>query len=450
MKLFPEYLNLALYRCLSGEVILQYSDEFTNQINQIYFLGRESEGTGTRDREAGESFAYLFSRLTLSNVRQISVTCPDECSWQCQPTVTPNQCASSIVVSGKMMITVVQAKLASMIIIGVGSFVVGLAPACFVSRVRYLQQRLFLSCTLCFGAGVLLATSILHMLPETRESMPKYAELLFASGFLLLYLIDEIVHYFWNSDYQHQPNRSAANGNNQSEWNQSHNVSYAGSSRTVRVDVNSETPYPTSLMSGNGKGNNWNSTGYGAVQYAPSAPIGFNSEETFLCHGNHSEPCPDSNASLMGLLLALTVHAVLEGLAVGLQKYTSEVFLLVGAVASHKFVVGFCLGLELAGANSVFFKILLATLVFSGGSVIGIGIGMITFRMTNQWTEVVVPILQGLAGGTLLYVTVSEILPRERARWHRSPRRVAGILQLLSVVVGFVIIFLLNKYVTES
>lgn len=87
-----------------------------------------------------------------------------------------------------------------MIIIGVGSFVVGIAPTCFVSRVRYLQQKLLLSCTLCFGGGVLFATSILHMLPEIRESMINYAELLFSCGFLLLYLIDECVHYFWGSN----------------------------------------------------------------------------------------------------------------------------------------------------------------------------------------------------------------------------------------------------------
>ena len=68
------------------------------------------------------------------------------------------------------------------------------------------------------------------------------------------------------------------------------------------------------------------------------------------------------NTNIMGLLLALTVHAVLEGLAVGLQKATSEVFLLVGAVASHKFVVGFCLGLELAGANSTLFRLVIAIL----------------------------------------------------------------------------------------
>lgn len=65
--------------------------------------------------------------------------------------------------------------------------------------------------------------------------------------------------------------------------------------------------------------------------------------------------------------------------------------------------------------------------------------------MKNDWTEIVVPILQGLAGGTLLYVTVCEIMPRERAKWHR--RRSAGVLQLFSMILGFVIIYLLNNYV---
>ncbi|CAK9810395.1 Zinc transporter ZIP3 [Anthophora quadrimaculata] len=329
-----------------------------------------------------------------------------------------------------MMVTVVQAKLASMIIIGVGSFVVGIAPACFVSRVRYLQQKLLLSCTLCFGGGVIFATSILHMLPETRESMSKYAELLFACGFFLLYLVDECVHYFWGNDDHHMlhPHRYDS-------WNNEN-----------QLDCCRNHTHQTNLA-GNGT-NIWKNTGYGAVQYSPSAPARYDGEETFLCHGNHSEPCADSNTSLMGLLLALTVHSILEGLAVGLQKATSEVFLFVGAVASHKFVVGFCLGLELAGANSTLLRLIIAIFVFSAGSAVGIGVGMLTFRMDKEWTNVLIPILQGLAGGTLLYVTVSEILPRERARWHRKSQRSAGVLQLFSAILGFIVIFLLNNYVS--
>jgi zinc transporter 1/2/3 len=95
-----------------------------------------------------------------------------------------------------MFANAIQAKLVSMLLIGAGSFVVGVAPACFVSRAQYLQQKLLLSCALCFGGGVLLATATLHVLPEVREGLPDYAELVFSCGFLALYLVEECVHYF--------------------------------------------------------------------------------------------------------------------------------------------------------------------------------------------------------------------------------------------------------------
>ncbi|XP_076656469.1 zinc/iron regulated transporter-related protein 88E [Halictus rubicundus] len=357
-----------------------------------------------------------------------------------------------------MTITVVQAKLASMIAIGVGSFVVGVAPVCFVSRVRELQQRLLLSCTLCFGGGVLLATCILHMLPESRELMPDYADLIFACGFLLLYLIDETIHYVWGSGIDHGPeptNRETEGRYGASRIDHcrshSHQANYSTSGQSVScvypTEVNLRTGYQANPY-GNGTIGGWKNSTYGAVQCAPGAPAScFHEEETLLCHGNHSEPCPNSNTSLVGLLLALTVHSMLEGQAIGLQKTTSEVLLLVGAVASHKFVVGFCLGLELAGASSSVFRLVLAIFTFSAGSAVGIGTGMLMLKMKNEWLKVFLPILQGLAGGSLLFVTVSEILPRERARWHKSSRRSAGIMQFISVVLGFVIIYVINNYV---
>lgn len=53
--------------------------------------------------------------------------------------------------------------------------------------------------------------------------------------------------------------------------------------------------------------------------------------------------------------------------------------------------------------------------------------------------------LQALAAGTLLYVTVSEVLPRERARWHER-KRGAGMAQFLAVTGGFAIMYLLTMY----
>lgn len=69
--------------------------------------------------------------------------------------------------------------------------------------------------------------------------------------------------------------------------------------------------------------------------------------------------------------------------------------------------------------------------------------------MENSWAAVLIPVLQGVAGGTLLYVTVSEVLPRERARWHRNIRRSAGLVQFFSVLLGFSLVYCLNKYLRE-
>lgn len=60
-----------------------------------------------------------------------------------------------------------------------------------------------------------------------------------------------------------------------------------------------------------------------------------------------------------------------------------------------------------------------------------------------------VAVLQAVAGGTLLYVTVCEILPREKSRWHMSDRRYAGFLQCLAVVLGFGTMTLLTEYLCK-
>lgn len=70
-------------------------------------------------------------------------------------------------------------------------------------------------------------------------------------------------------------------------------------------------------------------------------------------------------------------------------------------------------------------------------------------QLQHPLTESATPVLQGIAGGTLLYVTVSEVLPREKARWHRSPRRTAGVAQFFAVFVGFIFIYLLSKFISE-
>lgn len=125
--------------------------------------------------------------------------------------------------------------------------------------------------------------------------------------------------------------------------------------------------------------------------------------------------------------------------------------MLLGAVSSHKLVVSFCLGVEIASNSQSFLTHFVSITIFSTGSVIGILIGMGVTQIPEGVSSLVFPILQGLAAGTLLYVTVSEVIPRERARWHKQHRhRIAGICQLISVIVGFTIMSIFTLWLTNE
>ena len=45
-------------------------------------------------------------------------------------------------------------------------------------------------------------------------------------------------------------------------------------------------------------------------------------------------------------MLAISLHAVFEGIAMGLNLNASVVWYLCFAVAAHKFIISFCVGLQ--------------------------------------------------------------------------------------------------------
>ena len=95
--------------------------------------------------------------------------------------------------------------------------------------------------------------------------------------------------------------------------------------------------------------------------------------------------------------------------------------------------MAFCVGLELYIAKTRLAIYATYLIVFSIMSPIGIGIGIaITISSNNEIAYYLsVAILQALAGGTILYVVVFEVLERERSK------SVSGIAQLMFVIIGF-------------
>jgi len=312
-------------------------------------------------------------------------------------------------------------KVVVMVILAVVSFALGLAA---VGIRRLLGQTavdkakrsqiISTSCLLCFGAGVLLSTSLLHMLPEVREGLAVaqenlgiewLGELVICSGFFLIYLVEEVVDQVLHlsKDTQHV------------------HKSLSLSRRTSSVANNEK-----------------NSDAHNDMEMQPGA----GSMKTTSKGHSHNHIALVSNASSVRdffTVLALSFHAVFEGLAVGLEESSPDVWTMFGAIATHKFIITFCVSMELlqAGVSRVGFTLFLVT--FSLMSSIGIGIGAAISELTDSATEVN-SVLQGLAAGTLIYVVMFEVLQREREK------DVGGLLQLFATMIGFVVMLIVQLY----
>lgn len=169
-------------------------------------------------------------------------------------------------------------------------------------------------------------------------------------------------------------------------------------------------------------------------------------------HGHsHALPIPHTEdedmlvSSLRGLLivLALSIHELFEGFAVGLQKTSSGVYYMFAAVSAHKFVISFCIGVELMVQRTKLWLAFVYVFVYSFVSAFGILIGgILTTGSMGDRLQVPNVILQGFATGTLLYVIFFEVLSKDRS----------GMLPYLSVFSGFMIMFGLQYIagITES
>ncbi|XP_038122368.1 zinc transporter ZIP2 [Culex quinquefasciatus] len=300
-------------------------------------------------------------------------------------------------------------KLLALVVLGVGSLASGAAPL-------YLDQRqarartarnstLLITVLLCFGAGVLLATALVHMLSDVRLYLPRYAEVIFCGGFFLIYVIEELVQ-LWRTGVN-QPKVLTNGGEAADCCSSGDSISLENKLSTLKTSTQSETQ-PTPLQPQSG---------------------------TF------------------SLLLALCVHSLLEGLAIGVQSSAPKVLLLLGAISAHKFVVAFCLGVEICSQNhpqTSRTSNLVQIVIFSLGSVLGIAIGMALDRLDDTFNRLVIPGLQGVAGGTLLYVTLSEVLPRERAKAKTTEGWATGLWQLCAVVAGFAVMSALSLLISEG
>lgn len=338
-----------------------------------------------------------------------------------------------------------EAKLLAILALGVGSFVAGILPL-FCSQRNRDRFPSLISFLLCFGAGVLLATALVHMLPEVREALKQYAEIVFCVGFFLIYTVDELSHVcgvggHHSHGHGHGSDRIyvvGRRGSRDSTGGDAESRSYGTSEETTLL-TKSESGIQIHRRASECEGAESSQTlGMGSSESIP---------RVMVTGGGES---PEQKTGVFSLLLALVVHSLLEGLAIGVQSTAPAVLLLLGAVSAHKYVVGFCLGVEICSHGSRHrCSHILQILTFAVGSVAGIAVGMVLDDLGQTFNELVIPVLQGVAGGTLLYVTVSEVLPRERGKRAEMRFKQIGLLQLFAVILGFTVMSVLSLIISE-
>lgn len=329
------------------------------------------------------------------------------------------------------------AKITAMVVLCIASLTFGLIPIKLQKWFKWDKDpkaNIWVSILLCIGGGVLLCTTFLHLLPEVAENitelqetgnLPIYSfpltELLMCVGFFLMYFVEEAVHGY--IERRHKKN----------EINKTFQ-------RTLSIRRGSNDTKVLSVEDLVGKS-------ISTTDLVPSLenPMTNHTHHSEHGHDGHSHLVFDDNVviSLRGLLivLALSIHELFEGLAVGLESSASNVWYMFGAVSAHKLVIAFCIGVELVTNKTKTYLTVVYVGLFAVVSPLGIGIGLGLTHSSVEHMEIASVLLQGLASGTLLYVVFFEILQKDRT---------SGMKNYLSIVFGFCIMFALSfacKYI---
>jgi len=283
----------------------------------------------------------------------------------------------------------------------------GLLPLKIRGSHTSARQR-FLSYCNCFAGGVFFATCLLDLLPMIREKYQQafnladirtvfpVAEFTTCVGFFLVLTVEQIVHTFHDSSFLHG----------------SH-----GSHDQRRPLL-------------------------GKVQKAKEGSSQSDaSSSTSLAQGHFSHPAQESSLRVYILILALSLHSVFEGVALGLITDVDRLAQIAGAIVIHKSIIAFSLSVNLVQHEMATRTIFKSAILFSIMGPIGIGIGIAVLRNATQLSSSLSSgILQGIANGTFLFVTFFEIFQRElEANGNR-------LLKVLFMISGYSVVTVLLYY----
>jgi len=311
-------------------------------------------------------------------------------------------------------------------------------------RFNKRQSKRLLSSLNCFSGGIFLGTALIGMLPEIQQFFNNYqigwdghviqehhqvnstvsedhdkegghgsvllpiAELLTAVGLFFILSVEQAAHVYNHWRSKNKPDDVT----NLGEFPM---TVVNDSCQLVVVTSQSETETPQNLPENPPKNLRRNLSDLSRHK----------NHENDLLHDHHEI------RSLM-LIVSLSVHSFLEGIAMGLQEKTGSLTAIFVAVLFHKSLMAFSMGTNLVRAKQNSKRILIAAVVLSCMSPAGIICGLlIDWKSSSGAERLPNAILQAIATGTFLYITFFEVLVRE---FEEGSDRVC---KVISLMIGF-------------
>nr|XP_023017695.1 zinc transporter ZIP3-like [Leptinotarsa decemlineata] len=354
----------------------------------------------------------------------------------------------------------------------------------FVNNKRHTQVNCAIALCQSFGGGVLFATCFLHMMLEVYQSvedLKKFgnlntnyplSQLTISLGFFLVYFLEELSHWVITRipDKPYPPIEKKFNNftnasvtpieedetkNSKAFLVEDEYEKTTGKCKAEEENVteSEEISDANMLEKGFSVDNHHENIVYDSLSF--NSDVARNNRKN-LDNDREIDDVEEiqeevleceikSQQQIMRYILivvALSFHAIFEGLAIGLQHSIANIWYLFIAVSIHSATILFCIGLELllARAKTKFIYYQMLALAFA--SPFGVFLGLLVTIKSDIQTRaksIAVVFLEGLSAGTILYITFFEILNREKER------RVYRIPRAICILAGFFLMAFLQS-----
>lgn len=287
----------------------------------------------------------------------------------------------------------------------------------------YQRARILSYCN-CFAGGVFLATCLLDLLPMVQEKYKDsfsqahietvfpIAEFTTCVGLFIILFVEQAVHYCHERSGTRHP------------------FFHSHKDEDVYAPLLKDSVHDIDSVSTVGNKN-------GTEQNSFNTP----SERTNNSH-NSAQPGRSDEEEESGtlrayiLIVALSLHSLFEGLALGLIQEVDRLTQVAVAVVIHKTLIAFSLGISMVQHRMSFSAIATSCLLFSIMGPVGVGAGIAVIQSSTTFEAAMLSaVLQGVANGSFLFVTFFEIFHKELT--HPKGNR---LLKVLFMIIGFSVV----------